>query len=209
MVATIWLTFSISRILSLCSQPIMLCILPSDILLNLCSPSLDCHLPHTGRRLAGPHAVLPAAQFLRSLLVWFGLPKCMHGRAIWGCSSQILRMLISAWAVLALFLWNPSWQVPSHRTERSSFSELFLHFGQWEFPPSLLLLVVVSLFPEEYNILGYNAVYSVEYQLYNPEDCTLHNHRCENFKSYIVYFLFVIKILWHARLFTTVAKQLS
>jgi hypothetical protein len=72
---------------------------------------------------------------------------------------------------------------------------------------------------EEYNLLGYNVLYSVECQptfrrklsppssgskknklsknqldqvdtqrttrRYIPEDCTLHNHRCENLRSYI------------------------
>jgi hypothetical protein len=36
----------------------------------------------------------------------------------------------------------------------------------------------------EYNILGYNTVQST--RRYIPEDCTLHNHRCENLKSYIL-----------------------
>jgi hypothetical protein len=50
---------------------------------------------------------------------------------------------------------------------------------------------------EECYLLGYNAVWSVESQVvdiqrttqrYIPEDRTLHNHRCENLKSYMLTF---------------------
>jgi hypothetical protein len=56
--------------------------------------------------------------------------------------------------------------------------------NEWQLP---LLKEVIF---EEYRLLGYDAVS----RRHIPEDDTLHNHRCENLKSYEVIFVFIAVI---------------